>query len=116
MSAGEPSFEYRRVAEDFRMIESGLLPVIVAREAEPQETLAALRAGASAGSVARRLQPFIVQVPSNARDLLLTCDHVRFVDGERGEFAELVTGALYRDDVGLEWENAGYIAVEDSII
>jgi CRISPR-associated endonuclease/helicase Cas3 len=116
MSAGEPSFEYRRVAEDFRMIESRLLPVIVACEAEAREALAALRAGASAGSVARRLQPFIVQVPSNARDLLLTGDHVRFVDGERGEFAELVTEALYRDDVGLEWENAGYIAVEDSII
>jgi CRISPR-associated endonuclease/helicase Cas3 len=116
MSAREPSFEYRRVAEDFRMIESRLLPVIVACEAEAREALAALRAGASAGSVARRLQPFIVQIPSNARDLLLTGDHVRFVDGERGEFAELVTGALYREDVGLEWENAGYIAVEDSII
>jgi CRISPR-associated endonuclease/helicase Cas3 len=37
MSAGEPSFEYRRVAEDFRMIESGLAPVIVAREATAQE-------------------------------------------------------------------------------
>ena len=98
------------------MIESGLLPVIVAREAEARETLVALRGGASAGFVARELQPFIVQVPPKARDLLLTNGHVRFVDGERGEFAELVTEALYRDDVGLEWENAGYIAVEDSII
>ena len=116
MSGLEPSFEYRRVAEDFRMIESGLLPVIIAREAEARAALAALRAGASPGSVARRLQPFLVQVPPKARDLLLTNGHVRFVDGERGEFAELVTESLYRDDVGLEWENAGYIAVEDLII
>jgi CRISPR-associated endonuclease/helicase Cas3 len=116
MSAGEPSFEYRRVAEDFRMIESGLAPVIVAREAKAREALAALRAGASAGSVARRVQPFIVQVPPKARDLLLTNGHVRFVDGERGEFAELVTDSLYRDDVGLLWEDAEYLASENSIV
>ena len=47
MSAGEPNFEYPRVAQDFRMIESGLLPVIVAGA---REALSALRAGASAGS------------------------------------------------------------------
>ena len=102
------------------MIESGLAPVIVARETEPREAsseaLAALRAGASAGAVARRVQPFIVQVPPKARDLLLTNGHARFVDGDAGEFVELVTESLYRDEVGLEWENADYLAVEDSIV
>ena len=103
------------------MIESGLAPVIVARETEPREAkareaLAALRAGASAGAVARRVQPFIVQIPPKARDLLLTNGHARFVDGDAGEFVELVTASLYRDEVGLEWENADYLAVEDSII
>jgi CRISPR-associated endonuclease/helicase Cas3 len=116
ISGREVSFEYRTVGDGFRMIEDGLAPVIVAREAEARQAFASLRAGASAGSVARRLQPFLVQVPPKARDLLLTNGHVRFVDGERGEFAELVTEALYRNDVGLEWENAEYIAVEDTII
>ena len=36
--------------------------------------------------------------------------------GIAGEFVELVTASLYRDEVGLEWENADYLAVEDSII
>ncbi len=121
MSARELDFDYRRVSEAFRMIESGLAPVIVARETEPheakaREALAALRAGASAGAVARRVQPFIVQVPPKARDLLLTNGHARFVDGDAGEFVELVTESLYRDEVGLEWENADYLAVADSII
>jgi CRISPR-associated endonuclease/helicase Cas3 len=116
MSAGKPSFEYRTVSEAFRMIESGLSPVIVAREAEARDALAALRAGAPAGTVARRVQPFIVQVPPKARDLLLTNGHARFVDGDAGEFVELVTGSLYRDEVGLEWENGDYLAAEDSII
>jgi len=38
------------------------------------------------------------------------------VDGDRGEFAELVTECLDRDEVWLEWENAACIAVEDWII
>jgi CRISPR-associated endonuclease/helicase Cas3 len=116
MGVGGPSFEYRRVAADFRMIESGLAPVIIAREAEACAALAALSAGAPAGPVARRLQPFIVQVPPKARNLLSANGHVRFADGASGEFARLVTESLYRDDVGLEWENAGYIAAEDSIV
>ncbi len=56
----EPSFDYRRVADDFQMIEDGLSPVIVAREDEARDALAALRGGAPAGAVARRVQPFIV--------------------------------------------------------
>ena len=121
MSGRELDFDYRRVSEAFRMIESGLAPVIVARETEPREAeardaLAALRAGAPAGTVARRIQPFIVQVPPRARELLLTNGHARFVDGDAGVFVELVTGSLYRDEVGLEWENADYLAAEDSIV
>jgi CRISPR-associated endonuclease/helicase Cas3 len=121
MDARQLDFDYRRISEVFRMIESGLAPVIVARETEPREAkareaLASLRAGASAGAVARRVQPFIVQIPAKARDLLLTNGHARTVDGDGGEFVELVTESLYRDEVGLEWENADYLAVEDSII
>jgi CRISPR-associated endonuclease/helicase Cas3 len=121
MDARQLDFDYRRISEAFRMIESGLAPVIVARETEPREAkareaLASLRAGASAGAVARRVQPFIVQIPAKARDLLLTNGHARTVDGDGGEFVELVTESLYRDEVGLEWENADYLAVEDSII
>jgi CRISPR-associated endonuclease/helicase Cas3 len=121
MDARELDFDYRRISEVFRMIESGLAPVIVARDTEPREAkareaLASLRAGASAGAVASRVQPFIVQIPPKARDLLLTNGHARTVDGVCGEFVELVTASLYRDEVGLEWENADYLAVEDSII
>jgi len=75
-----------------------------------------LRAGAPASAVARRVQPFIVQVPPKARELLLTNGHARFVDRDAGGFVELVTGSQYRDEVGLEWENADYVALEDSIV
>ena len=57
------------------------------------------------------LQPYIVQVPPKARDLLLTNGHVRFVEGNAEQFAELMTESLYREEVGLVWENADYLAL-----
>jgi CRISPR-associated endonuclease/helicase Cas3 len=107
-----PSFNYRTVAENFRMIESGLAPVIVAFEEAPREVLAALRGGLPPGAAARRLQSFIVQVPPKARDLLLRNEHVRFVEGFGDQFVVMENGSLYGKDTGLLWENAEYLGIE----
>lgn len=111
-----PSFDYRTVAEKFRMIESRLAPVIVAIEPEAKAALDALRGGLPAGAAARRLQSFIVQVPPKARDLLLRNGHVRFVHEEKfgDQFAELLSSGLYkhepdRDDIGLVWEDGDFL-------
>jgi CRISPR-associated endonuclease/helicase Cas3 len=57
LSAGDSSFAYRCVAEKFRLIESGLTPVIVARDEAAQEALKRLHfEGISPGGVARDLQ------------------------------------------------------------
>ena len=39
ISGGMPSFDYRKVAENFHMIESGLAPVIIARKEERKRTM-----------------------------------------------------------------------------
>lgn len=111
----EPSFDYRTVAENFRLIESGLAPVIVAREKRAQDALVALRNGMSPGNVARALQSYVVQVPPKARNLLLMNGHVRFV-GETNQFAKLVTDSLYRDEIGLVWEDADYLGLEQWMV
>jgi CRISPR-associated endonuclease/helicase Cas3 len=117
LSGGIPSFDYRKVAENFRMIKSGLAPVVIARDDAAREALAALRAGRTTpGAASRRLQSYIVQVPPKARALLLANGHVRFVEGFDDQFAELMTGSLYREEMGLLWENAEYLGLEDSII
>lgn len=112
-----PSFAYRTVAENFRMIESGLAPVIVARENEPREApacaaLAALAGGRPPGKVAREIQSYIVQVPPKARDLLLKNGHVRFVEGFGDQFAVMENGSLYCDEIGLLWEQANYLGLD----
>lgn len=97
-------FAYRTVAENFRLIESGMLPVIVARDEKAQQSIKSLSSPyASAGKAARELQTFIVQVPPKARNLLIANGHVRLVEPDRfnDQFAVLVTDSLYTDKIGL---------------
>jgi len=118
ISGGMPSFDYRKVAENFHMIESGLAPVIIARKEDTKahDALDGLRVGkASPGAASRRLQSYIVQLPPKARALLLANSHVRFVEGFGDQFAVLVTESLYREETGLLWEDADYLGLEGMI-
>ncbi|MGH6800490.1 MAG: CRISPR-associated helicase/endonuclease Cas3, partial [Methylocella sp.] len=117
VSGGMASFDYRKVAENFRVIVSGLAPVVIARDKATRQAIAALHAGKMPpGAASRCLQSYIVQVPPKARALLLANGHVRFVEGFGDQFAELMTGSLYSEEIGLLWEDAEYLGLEDSII
>jgi CRISPR-associated endonuclease/helicase Cas3 len=117
--ASGTSFAYRSVAEVFRLIDSSLTPVIVAHDEAAQEALAQLASpGGHAGRVARLMQPFTVQVPSRARDLLLSKGHAAFEHADRfgDQFAVLRTNRLYQADTGLLWEDVDYGDIENCIL
>jgi CRISPR-associated endonuclease/helicase Cas3 len=112
-------FAFRAVADKFRMIESGLEPVIIPYDVIAEKAVKELEVEQiPAGLLARRLQSYIVQVPPKARRLLIDCGHVVFAGAEfRGDqFAVLRNGSLYRPEIGLLWENAEYLADESLII
>jgi CRISPR-associated endonuclease/helicase Cas3 len=112
-------FAYRTVGERFRMIESGLLPVIVATEEAAKGAVATLGIkDIPSGAIARALQGYIVQVPPRARAKLLAAGHVRLEQQAlRGDqFAVLRADSLYREDVGLLWEEPDYLADENTFI
>jgi CRISPR-associated endonuclease/helicase Cas3 len=114
----ELDFSYRSVAQDFRMIESGMAPIIIPREEKAQKALARLGSdGVSAGGVARDLQSFVVQVPPRARAKLLAAGHAAFVrEKEFGDqFCVLKSPKIYEEDIGLFWENADYLYLDDSV-
>lgn len=115
-----PSFDFRAAAEAFRMIESGMVPVIVPYDAAAKEAVEKLGLpDVPSGYLARRLQSYVVQVPPKAREKLIDCRHVAFAHPKlRGDqFAVLQTESLYRkSDVGLVWEDAEYLRVEGQII
>lgn len=119
ISAGETFFDYRTVAEDFRLIESGMVPVIIARDEAAKRALDKLGLeGVRPGTVARALQAYVVQVPPKARALLWKNGHVIFQHEKDfgDQFAVLKSGHLYLEEEGLLWEDADYIGLENAII
>lgn len=115
----EADIAFRTIANKFRMIENGMAPVIVAREAAARTALDRLGFdGVRPGAVARQLQSYIVQVPPRARNELLANGHASFArEGDFGDqFCVLQTGSLYADETGLFWENAEYLDLENSVI
>jgi CRISPR-associated endonuclease/helicase Cas3 len=115
VGSGLADFSYRYVAEKFRMIESGMVPVIVPGDDKAREAVAKLAAPQiPSGAIARELQTYIVQVPPRARDRLIVCGRVAFAAPKLrlDQFAVLVDHQLYRDDTGLLWEDAEYLSAE----
>lgn len=115
----EADFDYRTVANKFRMIESGMAPVIIARDEAARKALARLGIdGIRPGAVAREVQPYIVQVPPGARALLLANGHARFErESDFGDqFCVLQSDSLYEPEIGLLWEDADYLGLENSVI
>jgi CRISPR-associated endonuclease/helicase Cas3 len=120
ISAGHTDFSYRSAAENFRMIESGMLPVIVPGDEVAREAVRLLELEKiPSGMLARKLQPYVVQVPPKARAMLLQAGHAAFVAPQlRAEqFAVLALNSnLYDRSVGLLWENAEYLSSEQWLI
>ena len=113
------NFAYRSVGEAFRMIESGLLPVIVPGDEVAARAIADLDNPAiPSGKLARQLQGYIVQVPPKARALLMANRHVTLeAEGIRGDqFAVLRAHHLYKPDCGLVWEDGDLLGDDQTFI
>ena len=111
-------FDYRRVGENFRLVKSDLAPMIISYDAEAKAAVDALsKPQANAGAIARRLQSYIVQIPPKARALLMKNGHAHIVNEQRfgAQFIVLTVDKLYGKDVGLLWEDAEFVALEQYI-
>jgi CRISPR-associated endonuclease/helicase Cas3 len=111
-------FSYRTAAEKFRMIESGMVPVIIDRDERSAEAIRRLGVEAvSSGGLARALQPYIVQVPPRARARLISNGRATFAyPAVRGDqFCVLTDPNLYTQETGLLWEDADYLSIENQV-
>ena len=119
LSGVSTDFAYRTAAAAFRMIESGMLPVIVPPGGDVEALVRKLSVAAiSSGALARELQTYVVQAPPKARQRLIDCGHVFFAAPElrADQFAVLRSKHLYSKEIGLMWDDADYLAIENSIV
>ena len=119
VNGNHTDFAFRTVAEKFRMIESGMVPVIIPRDDDAKVAVTDLeKPWVKSGTIARALQTHLVTVPPKARARMLACGKGYFAQPkQRGDqFFVLEDMSLYHEETGLHWEDAEYLGTEAGII
>lgn len=111
---GLDGLPFEMLASKFRMIDSVQMPVIIFYDEEAQSALRELEFAEGCASIARRLQPYLVQVPRQAYAALQQAGAIQPVNEKRyGEqFMVLVNPDLYHPRFGLHWDNPAFISSE----
>jgi CRISPR-associated endonuclease/helicase Cas3 len=122
--AFEGAFPFAEIASKYRMIDSIMEPVIVPWDADARTAIADLADPTlppeDIRPVARRLQPYIVNVPKTAFRSLKLAGRIEPINPRRfdEQFIRLTdeaVSALYSDDLGLDWSDPTFRAAEDNL-
>lgn len=105
---------FEMLASKFRMIDSAQMPVIVPFDEDAQAALRDLEFAEGCAGIARRLQPYLVQVPRQAYAALEQAGAIQAVGAKRfgTQFMALVNPELYHANFGLHWDNPAFISSE----
>jgi CRISPR-associated endonuclease/helicase Cas3 len=114
-------FPFASIAAAFQMIDDYNQPIIVEWDEEARSALDRLRQlpeGFTPGAIARRLQTYTVGVPPKARARLLDLGAAQKIDPARfdDQFVVLANPTLYRDDIGLSWDDPTLMTPEGLIL
>ncbi|MEQ6885433.1 CRISPR-associated endonuclease Cas3'' [Salicola sp. Rm-C-2C1-2] len=112
------SLPFEWISEQFQMIESTMIPVIIPYDDGARKAIKDLEYAERVGRISRNLQPYLVQIPEQAYKALKSAGAVQSIrPKEFGEqFLLLVNEDLYSPDYGLNWDNSVFIRAENSII
>ncbi len=109
-SGNQFDFPFADIAQAFRIIEDGSLPLLIqgGEWGVPKTLLEELKFNPHAGAIARKFQPYQVQVPLRLRSELLRLGAAEiWRNDEFGEqFVLLTNPVLYDADAGFSAENA----------
>ncbi|MFC1776936.1 CRISPR-associated helicase Cas3' [Pseudomonadota bacterium] len=112
------TFPFQTIASEYRMIESYMHPIIIPYDKKSEELIKTLRYSEFVGSIARKLQPYLVQVPEQAFVALKSAGVISTIQPDQfGEqFWELISPDLYSEEVGLSWSNPVFLKSESAVI
>lgn len=105
------------VSDQFRMIESTVIPIIIPYDHEARDAIKALEYADRIGGISRRLQSYLVQIPEQGYKALKSAGAVQPMRPEEfGEqFLVLVNEDLYHPRYGLNWDDSVFIKAENSV-
>jgi CRISPR-associated endonuclease/helicase Cas3 len=111
------SLPLETLATKFRFIENVQFPVIIPFDDPASAALRDLEFVDSVGGIARRLQPYIVQLPRQGYDALKRVGAIQPAAHEKfGEqFMWLMNKSLYSKNVGLDWSDPIFMKAESLV-
>jgi CRISPR-associated endonuclease/helicase Cas3 len=112
LQASRPdSLPLETLATKFRMIDNVQIPVVVPYDDSARDALDRLRFAEGCVGLARKLQPYVVQLPRQGFDALYRAGAIQAVAPEKwGEqFMALVNVDLYDPRCGLSWDDPCFI-------
>ncbi len=92
------NFPFREIAQDFQIIENGMVPLIIPWDSTAVSIIQRLRYSDFPASAARKAQKYTITVPSRLLAGLIAA-HV--VENIHDQYPVLINTDLYREDVGL---------------
>ena len=109
------SLPMETLAAKFRLIDNLQMPVIVPFDDDACDALHALEFAQGCGGLARKLQPYVVQLPRQAFDALYKAGAVIAVAPKKwgDQFMALSHEDLYDKSFGLRWDNPTFIRTEN---
>ncbi|TCP92100.1 CRISPR-associated endonuclease/helicase Cas3 [Cricetibacter osteomyelitidis] len=112
------NFPFQKIADDFRMITSHLIPVIIPFDQEAETLIDSLRYADKVGGILRKLQPYTVQVPEKSLAELYKAGRVETINENNfgKQFYRLIGMDLYDDVAGLSWDNVVFLRIENFVI
>lgn len=105
------SFPFQNIANKYRIIESFMHPIIIPYDKVAESLIRTLEVSDFVGSTARKLQPYLVQVPEKAFFALKSVGAIVTIAPERfgDQFWKLNNIDLYSQDSGLDWADPTFL-------
>ncbi|MBF0522254.1 MAG: CRISPR-associated helicase/endonuclease Cas3, partial [Candidatus Omnitrophica bacterium] len=108
--AGACDFPFKTIGEEFHWIENGMQTIVVPYNEEAKKLIVALKASDSK-MIARKLQRFSVQVYPNVIAKLGRAA----LEPLQERYYVLINDHLYKEDIGLDWDDPCFRDIEGNI-
>lgn len=112
------SLPFEWISDQFQMIESTMIPVIIPYDDDARTSIRELEYAERVGGISRKLQPYLVQIPEQGYKALKSAGAVQPVRQEEfGEqFLVLNNKDLYHDHYGLNWDDSVFISADSLVV
>ena len=110
-------FPFQTIANQFRMIESHMQPLIIPLDIEAENLISSLHHADHIGGLLRKLQPYTVQIPEKALAALYIAGRIEPINEKNfgKQFYTLIGLDLYDEVAGLSWGDTNFIKEENLI-